>query len=59
MIDITGELLSPNEREHLFKNMPACLDFVLAFNIRNFNVREGWNEKGTPIVQLVYQVVNN
>ncbi|MNR03253.1 hypothetical protein D3C85_1191390 [compost metagenome] len=54
-----GVLDVPSSREHLFKNLPAALDFCLAFNIQNFNVRTIWDVDGKPLIQVVYQTMEN
>ncbi|MNQ26046.1 hypothetical protein D3C85_392710 [compost metagenome] len=54
-----GTVECPNQREHLFKNLPAALDFCLAFNIQNFNVRTVWDREGKPFIQVVYQTMED
>lgn len=59
---VTGEVFTPNEREHLFTNIDALTDFVKVFKLKNFNVRYGKiKREGKEVFgfQLVYQVEDN
>lgn len=52
---VTGDVLIPSERQHLFKNTDSLLDFVRVFKIVNFNVRSGVDGSGNVLYSLVYQ----
>jgi len=56
---LSGELFTPNERQHLFANIDALTDFVKIFKLKNFNVRYGQDVNGRMVYQLVYAVENN
>lgn len=56
---LSGELFTPNERQHLFANIDAVCDFIKTFKIRNANIRYGQDVNGRMVYQLVYAVENN
>ena len=59
---LIGELLTPNEREHLFTNLDAVCDFIRTFNLQNCNIRYGYVQReGKHVLgyQLVYRVEDN
>ena len=56
---LTGELFTPNERQHLFANIDAVCDFIKTFKIRNANIRYGQDANGRMVYQLIYAVENN
>lgn len=55
---LVGELQCPNERQHLFTTHQALTDFVLVFNVYNYNVRHGQMQDGKYVYQLIYQPEN-
>lgn len=56
---ITGELFTPNERQHLFATIDAVCDFAKTFKLKQFNVRYGQDVNGRMVYQLVYAVENS
>lgn len=59
---LIGELLTPNEREHLFTNLDAVCDFIKTFKLQNCNIRYGYVQReGKHVLgyQLVYRVEDN
>ena len=56
---LSGELFTPNERQHLFANIDTVCDFIKTFKIRNANIRYGQDVNGRMVYQLVYAVENN
>lgn len=56
---LTGELITPVHREHLFSSHEALCKFAMTFGISNYNVRYGQTPSGKFVYQLVYQVQEN
>ena len=56
---LTGELFTPNERQHLFANIDAVCEFIKTFKIRNANIRYGQDVNGRMVYQLIYAAENN
>lgn len=53
---VTGEVISPNQRQHLFKSATAMADFVDTFGIKQWQARSGYTAMGDFCIELTYLV---
>lgn len=53
---LVGIVEIPNKRIHLFKTLPAMLDFIEVFKIHSATYRSGFTHAGEFVFELVYDV---
>ena len=53
---LVGIVETPNKRLHLFKTLPAMLDFIEVFKIHSATYRSGFTHAGEFVFELVYDV---
>lgn len=54
---VEGEVFQEQVKQLLFKNVSAACDHVLAFGIKDFDLRSGKTQTGENVVQITYRRV--